>query len=668
MAGEYCMIDIDIKNLKVAAVSLNQTPLAFKHNAQNILTAIKDARKSGIKLICFPELCLTGYGCEDAFLAKETAKIAMKALLEIVPETKSLAMAIGLPLWYQGYLYNTVCFVSDGKIVGFVAKQNLATYGVHYESRWFKPWVAGKVVDYVLEENNAALGHASIKYPLGDLVFDWQEIKIGFEICEDAWVTARAAISLAKRSVDLILNPSASHFAFGKSEIRKKIILQASSHFGVGYIYANLLGNEAGRIIYDGDTIIAANTEILASGPRFTFQDYVITEAMIDIESLRSHRAQLPRPVSEKDKTTKALKTLFKKGPSFENSPFIKEEEFTRAVGLALFDYLRKSKAKGFVLSLSGGMDSSACVCLIYYMVRLGLESVGAEAFLAKLNFIPEMQAIKEEIQLKAEKDEIANKIMRNILFCLFQGTKNNSNEARESAEALCNTVSCSFASIEIDGLVEDYTHLISGILKQDLTFEKHGIALENIQARVRAPSIWFLANLRSALVICASNRSEASVGYTTMDGDTAGGLSPIAGIDKYFLMKWLNWVEAKGPLAVGNISVLKKVLALSPSAELKPLGSNQKDEEELMPYEWLDYIERLFVRDKLSEVEILTQIVQKFPNENPKKLEAAVKRFLELWSRNQWKRERLAASFHLDDESVDPKTWCRFPILSGDY
>ncbi len=677
---------VSLNNLNVAAISLNQTPLDWENNRNHILKAIMEAREKNVKLLCFPELCITGYGCEDTFLSLDTSRMALKILEDLLPHTQDLAIAVGLPLWHKEHLYNTICFISDTQIQGFVAKQNLAGRGVHYEPRWFKPWPKGLVVEYVLDfagssgSSNPATHHPNT-YPLGDTIFDWHGIKIGFEICEDAWVTPRTAISLAQRGVDLILNPSASHFAFGKSNIRKNQAIEAASNFGVGYLYANLLGNEAGRIIYDGDTIIAAATEILASGPRFSFQDYVLTSTVIDIESLRIYRTKVvrkSRSMLQKKPTSKTMfskktKALFLSDQAFETSPYIKEEEFTRAVALALFDYLRKSKAHGFALNLSGGADSSACACLVYYMVLLGMQNLGAAQFLERLAWIPSLAKISETKAHLRELDELHRDdllkiIMKNILYCLFQGTVNNSEATKQSAEALSHAISASFAEIEIDALVGNYCELIAGVLKCDLTFETDDIAMQNIQARVRAPSIWLLANLRHALVICPSNRSEASTGYCTMDGDTAGGICPIAGIDKYFLIQWLKWLEKMGPLGIGALPILKNTLALSPSAELRPLAKHQKDEEDLMPFEWLDFIERLFVRDKLSASEILIKTMEQFPKEKPKKLAAAIDRFFKLWTHNQWKRERLAPSFHLDDENVDPKTWCRFPILSGGY
>jgi NAD+ synthase (glutamine-hydrolysing) len=176
------------------------------------------------------------------------------------------------------------------------------------------------------------------------------------------------------------------------------------------------------------------------------------------------------------------------------------------------------------------------------------------------------------------------------------------------------------------------------------------------------------LANVRGSLLLSTSNRSEAAVGYATMDGDTSGGLAPIAGIDKAWLREWLVWLERQGPVGLGPIPALSAVNAQAPTAELRPPDRSQTDEADLMPYPLLDAIERASIRDKQSPVEVFERMRALFPMYDNARLGTWVERFFRLWCRNQWKRERYAPSFHLDDENLDPKTWCRFPILSGGY
>ena len=193
-------------------------------------------------------------------------------------------------------------------------------------------------------------------------------------------------------------------------------------------------------------------------------------------------------------------------------------------------------------------------------------------------------------------------------------------------------------------------------------------LTLQNLQARVRSPSAWMLANLDGSILLSTSNRSEAAVGYTTMDGDTSGGLSPIAGVDKTFVRAWLRWLETTGPEGFDPLACLAEVTAQAPTAELRPPEASQKDEEDLMPYVVLDAIEELAIRDRLAPEPVLEALIGRFPELERADLVEYVRRFFRLWVRNQWKRERLAPSFHLDDENLDPKTWCRYPILGGDW
>ncbi|HEX8617822.1 MAG TPA: NAD+ synthetase, partial [Thermoanaerobaculia bacterium] len=146
------------------------------------------------------------------------------------------------------------------------------------------------------------------------------------------------------------------------------------------------------------------------------------------------------------------------------------------------------------------------------------------------------------------------------------------------------------------------------------------------------------------------------------------GGLSPIAGIDKAFLRSWLRWLETKGPEGMHPVPELAVVNKLVPTAELRPQEQAQTDEDDLMPYPLLDAIERAAIRDKQTPLEVYRFMRVAWPQYTAAQLQVWIARFFRLWSRNQWKRERYAPSFHLDDENLDPKTWCRFPILSGGF
>ena len=168
--------------LRLGAASINTTPLDWESNRQNIVAALAAAREAEVGVLCLPELCISGYGCEDAFFARGVQETSLELLMEILPATAGIVSVLGVPLQVDGDLYNCMAFVCDGKLEGFVAKQHLAGDGIHYEPRWFKPWAAGDVREIAVH---------SKPYPVGDLLMDCQGIKIGMEICRDAWVKDR---------------------------------------------------------------------------------------------------------------------------------------------------------------------------------------------------------------------------------------------------------------------------------------------------------------------------------------------------------------------------------------------------------------------------------------------------------------------------------------------
>ena len=600
--------------IKVAGATVNQTPIDWATNTATILEAIRTAQAQDVKLLCFPEMSITGYGSEDLFLSEWVSATAWQQLQQIKQACTNIVVCVGLPWRMHGITYNGACVIENKKILGITLKQNLARDGVHYEPRWFDAWPAGNSVH--VERDGEA-------FQVGDIIYETQGITFGFEICEDAWRKNRPGYRLHERKVDLIFNPSASHFALGKSTSREhQVVVEGSQQFNCAYVFVNLLGNEAGRMIYDGDIIIGQKGKLIAVNKRLSFRNFNLLAAEIDFE---------------KPDNTNAIKSLDQKE---------RNEEFAGAASLALFDYLRKSKAKGFVLSLSGGADSSCCAVLVAEMVRRSSEELGWEFFCKALG-----------LESVSNQKEAVTK----ILTCAYQGTINSSQATLDAAVRLAESIGAGFHHWKIDKEVTSYSDKIEKVLGRSLTWEKDDIALQNIQARARSPIIWLLANIKQSILLTTSNRSEGDVGYATMDGDTSGSLAPIAGIDKPFILQWLKWAEQEL-----GYNGLKSVNALQPTAELRPLERSQTDEKDLMPYPILLAIEKLGIQERRNPVDVYK--ILESGHSDKQALKNYIKKFFRLWSANQWKRERLAPSFHFDDLNVDPRSWCRFPILSGNF
>lgn len=598
----------------IAAASLNQTPIDWKNNIKNIKNALTKAQSKNIKLLCLPELCITGYGCEDLFLSDWIYKKSLNILFELLPFTKNIAVSFGLPLEFKGQKYNAVCMVQNGEILGFSVKQFLANDGVHYEKRWFSSWKQDEIDQFTIDDKT---------YPIGDIIYTIDEQRVAFEICEDAWQgKERPGFNHKKKGVNIILNPSASHFAFGKTKLRQELVLNGSEWFDCTYLFANLLGNEAGKMIYDGELMIAQRGRLLERDELLSYENFRLVSTYLDAK---------PNPKQAKNTS--------------------KEQEFVDAECLALFDYMRKTWSKGFVLSLSGGADSSACAVLVRHMIEKGVQELGLEGFLTKAHFgnlIGEVTNTQE--------------VCQHILTTAYQGTKNSSNDTFESARSLAESIGATFYHWLIDEEVNSYTAKVEHNLGRKLAWKTDDLAMQNIQARTRSPIIWMLTNIQNGLLIATSNRSEADVGYATMDGDTSGGLSPIAGVDKHFVRNWLIWAEKE--LGYSGLSFVND---LAPSAELRPLENKQTDEDDLMPYDLLCAIENLAVKEYMGPLEVFESL-KLSTNIDVEKLKKYIKKYFTLWSRNQWKRERYAPAFHLDEFNVDPRSWYRFPIISGGF
>jgi NAD+ synthase (glutamine-hydrolysing) len=294
-------------------------------------------------------------------------------------------------------------------------------------------------------------------------------------------------------------------------------------------------------------------------------------------------------------------------------------------------------------------------------MTKFSGRELGLDQLVGKLSHI------KSLVGAKLTNDAF-QPLVGKFLTCVYQSTRNSGQQTFDAAQAVAQAVGAEFLDWNVDAMVEGFVQTVSAATRRELDWSNDDLALQNIQARARGPGVWLLANLRDALLLTTSNRSEAAVGYATMDGDTCGGLAPIAGIDKAFILEWLRWMEKTGPAGVGPLPALSIVNSLKPTAELRPPSADQTDEADLMPYRLLDAIEKAAIRDRLLPVEVFDVVRPQFPQYETRQIGTWVERFFRLWCRNQWKRERYAPSFHLDDENLDPKTWCRFPILNSGF
>lgn len=701
----------------LTGISVNQTPLDWEENKNRIIESLTYYSKTKIyenykhHLILFPELSLSGYGCEDGFLFSDTKKKSFLSLLEIVKFSNKIPKAtlfLGLPFYYRGSMFNAMAVIYSGHLLAIIPKTYLAGEGLHYEPRWFTPYQKNfSEIEYNFENQ-------IYKFFFGKGVIEWNSIRIGIEICEDAWVNKRPTLKYYNLDIDILLNPAASHFALEKWNIRRQIAISSSLNFHCYFFSVNLLGNEAGKAIYDGSFLLSKEGNLLFQEQSFSFYDILIRSFRLNFTELRNKRdrvysrrkerklhlnefilkieskKEMKKPIFYLESESQNLaqfkacihyqhiETLSNlENHQKDNTQFI---EFLEVERLGLFDYLRKTHSKGYTISLSGGADSSTVAILVYQMIRKGIYELGFNSFLRKINLqIPQ----EEYYQISnLHPEEQIQYLSKKIIFTIYQKTNQNSEQTKELAEELAKEICSTHYTINIQDLLEENLSLLENAFHTKFDWQNHNIALQNIQARIRSPIAWFLANLTNTILISTSNRSEGSVGYATMDGDTSGGIAPLAGIHKPFILKFLKFISTYEDQFTKPILTAKKILEQPPTAELLPLEQNQTDETDLMPYPILHLIERLAIESLLSPEEILDTLIKlkeknltqtidddlkaTLNNYSIGELKAMINKFFDLWNKNQWKRERIATSFHIDTYHIDPRGWFRFPVISG--
>jgi len=584
----------------------------------------------------------------------------------------------------------------DG-LVGITCKKNLAISGVHYESRWFRAWKDGVV-----------LHHSKYDCPVGDLTYTVAGVNLGFEICEDSWVANRPARDLFNRNVDIILNPSASHFAVGKYPVREQFVKEGSRAFSAAYVYSNLTGNEEGQSIYDAGCLIASQGDIVARGKRFTFKDTSLVTAVIDINANRVARNNSSQQIELRplDASTVLLNSdNFAVKPfsyielggviqsmlddslvgsediqefwmSDQRSDSFENLEMIYALSVGMFDWQSIGGIKGFVVSLSGGADSSLTSAIAYLGNILAAKELGLKVYFERMkgtgvcNKIPAKQlANASSSKTDITVPFVTNNVMPHVLTTIYQGTKNSSNNTRDAAKDLGSGLNSTHFDWDVDDVVSGYIAKVEQVYKRELTWAGDDIPLQNIQARARAPSAWFSANIEDKILVSTSNLSENFVGYFSIDGDSAGLLSPISGVYKSKILKLNAWLAEHGVNVESGDNVIiagmDSVVKLKPSAELRE--EEQSDEDDLMPFPLLDMIIGLKVKEHRMPVGILEKLaLSEFSKDYTlKELAQYIEKAFVLYGRTQVKRHKNAVGFQIECESLDPKTFARTPLMN---
>ncbi|MBX3176485.1 MAG: NAD(+) synthase [Candidatus Hydrogenedentes bacterium] len=624
--------------VRIGAAAISVKVGDFAWNTGRLRAAIEAAREQGVHLLVTPELGISGYSLEDRISWPDIARHSWANLVELAESCKDIAVFAGLPVRIGALTYNAAALIAAGRVQGLVLKKHLPMYSIFYESRNYTKWEGG-----VTRINGV---------PAGDLVFDLPFGMVSAEICEDLWSPSSPAHERVRAGAEIICNPSASPFLPGKNEERKRLITQSAGSLKSVYAYANLLGCDNSRLVFDGGGIIADPEGVVAAGPILSEQSWTLTTGVVDLENLARLRGENTTwREGAAGKQTGAVEIVQVSGLPFSQAPvadfadalprsfYVADpaprersrnpalDQLFDALSLGLRDYFEKVGAfERMLIALSGGRDSALCLLIA-------------------------VQAAKWLKEGDATSD-----FARRVSAIYLPNAKYSSQATEKAARALAEELGVPFKLASIDAESKIALEKQEEILGASSAI--HPLAKQNLQARVRGAMMLNWANSAAGLVLVTSNLSEMAVGYSTTGGDNQGGYSPIANVPKTLVSELLAYIADRD-----GIRSLKDILAIPPSAEL---AANQTDEEDLMPYAVLDDLLYLYARRRMSLADCWRVACKRHPDRDPEQMRAWTSDFARRFAANQWKRDQHPVALKVMDLDLDPKTGFRFPVTQS--
>ncbi|HXG93556.1 MAG TPA: NAD+ synthase [Blastocatellia bacterium] len=523
-----------MNTIRVALAQINPTVGDLKGNADLVLDYLARAQAMKADLVAFPELALTGYPPEDLLLRPHFVRENRRALDRIIEAAGDTVVVIGFVDTDGSDTYNAAAVIAGGKLVDVYHKTFLPNYGVFDEERYFQ---------------------SGTRCPV--LIFG--DTRVGVNICEDIWYPGGPTkLQALVGDAHLIVNISSSPYYAGKSLDRERMLCTRAEDNAVALAYCNLYGGQD-ELVFDGNSLVINEAgHVIARGRPFA-EDLVIAD--INIERVFSERLHDPRRRREKIRITHddALYTIELNGalrvdsdkppiPVREDERLDSTAEIYTALVTGTRDYVRKNGFDKVYFGLSGGVDSALTAVI-------AVDAIGAENVNA-----------------------------------VYMPTRYSSSESARDARQLADNLGIHFQIIEIEGTFAEYLKMLAPAfdgLAEDATEE-------NIQARIRGNILMALSNKFHGLVLSTGNKSEMSVGYSTLYGDMAGGFALLKDVPKMLVYELANYVNLRGPKPI----IPEYILTRPPSAELR---ANQTDQDTLPPYPVLDAILEAYVERDMS-------------------------------------------------------------------
>ena len=610
-----------------------------EYNVQQLESIIAQAEGRGVEVIVFPELCLTGYTCQDLFKEQLLLDRAEEGIIMLLDFTRKLDIVsiVGTPLLINGLLYNCAVVIQGGVIMGVVPKTYLPNYGEFYEKRWFASAQDLNPADIYFAGSTIHVSAEPQIFVTGD------GMKFGVEICEDVWAPIPPSNNLALAGADIIFNLSASDELIGKHAYLKSLLAQQSARMISGYVYASSgFGESTQDVVYGGNAMLFENGKLLVEGSRFSLQPQ-IQSCQIDIEKLRAERRENTTFINAQ-RGAHAFETALKHVTprdfvltrDIDPHPFIPKdddmqascEEILNIQVAGLVKRLYHINAQKAVIGISGGLDSTLALL------------VTVKAF---------------------DKLNIDRKGIIGITMPGFGTT----DRTYQNALKLMQTLGVTIREISIAKAVTQHFEDIGQNPKV------HDITYENSQARERTQILMDVANKENAIVVGTGDLSELALGWATYNGDHMSMYGVNAGVPKTLIRYLVSYVA--GEMAT---ETLLDIIDTPISPELIPadeMGNiKQKTEDLVGPYELHDFFIYYFLRYGFSPKKIFLLAQRAFCTPSPVTgreelyTEDVVKKWLTTFCRRfftqQFKRSCLPDGPKVGSVSLSPRGDWRMP------
>lgn len=623
--------------IKVAAAVPAVKVADIEYNVLQIESLIAQAEGQGVEIVVFPELCLTGYSCQDLFKEQLLIDKAEESLLVLLDFTRKLDIicVVGLPVQVGALLYNCAAVIQNGQLLGVVPKTYLPNYGEFYEKRWFASASELTATDIYLAGSPIRITHEPQLFTTTDGVI------FGIEICEDVWAPTPPSNRLSLAGADIILNLSASDELIGKHDYLKALLSQQSARTMSGYVYSSCgFGESTQDVVYGGNAMIYENGQLLCEGDRFNFQPQIKIE-QIDIERLRTERRMNSTFITAQARMRQSVVNIackpvmgheFQLDRFIDPHPFIPKPERMQADCEEIFNIQVAGLAKRLyhingqkaVLGISGGLDSTlALLVTVRAFDKLGLDRHG-------------------------------------IIGITMPGF-GTTDRTYNNAVSLMTQLGVTIREINIAKAVTQHFEDIGHDPK------KHDITYENSQARERTQILMDVANSENAIVVGTGDLSELALGWATYNGDHMSMYGVNVGVPKT-LIQYL--VRYYAEYVVCNLETKKTLLDIidTPiSPELIPADQNgnirQKTEDLVGPYELHDFFIYYFLRYGFKPTKILLLANKAFAGVYD---EDVIRKWLQTFCRRffsqQFKRSCLPDGPKVGSISLSPRGDWRMP------